>query len=81
MPRDNLQGISFDRWLIRLKDVVIIAGSVLSLIYAGYKFVNRIDRMNDKIESMQTQIQKLQSRIYEEQRKNRERSGHRLDSP
>lgn len=60
---DKLQNVTHDRILMRIKDYFQIVGSIFTLLYVGYQFFQRIDRMNDNINRLQTQVLKLQKVI------------------
>lgn len=57
--KDNLQGISFDRYLMRLKDIVLLLTSVASLIAAGYVAVIYVVRLNDKVTAMERELTRM----------------------
>lgn len=71
--KDGHQNISFDRWLMRAKDVLQLATTVGALMYGGFKFINKIDQMNATIVSLQREITELRVSMTDKKPKRRYR--------
>lgn len=56
---DGRQGISLDRWLIRIKDILQILTVVGAIFWGGIKFIRALDDKDRKIEGLQAQISQL----------------------
>lgn len=60
---DGKQGVPFDRLLMRIKDGILIIGSLSSIIFAGYVAVIYIVRMNDRINTLEREFSELRVSI------------------
>ena len=58
--KDGLQGVSFDRWLMRLKDIVLLVGFLSSWVWAGFMAFRFVDRMNDRLQAVEARIADIQ---------------------
>lgn len=57
---DGQQGVSIDRWIMRIRDALTILGIIGGGLFSGYKIVRVIDRMNDSIVELRGQVEELQ---------------------
>lgn len=62
------QGPNFDRWLMRIKDLIQIVLALSSAIYVAYKFVNKIDGMDTRILQLQSEVSTLRVEVTNERR-------------
>ena len=53
--KDGLQGISFDRWLMRIKDILQIVITVGALLIGGYKYLKTIEQKDATIQKLQNE--------------------------
>lgn len=57
--KDNLQGISFDRQLMRAKDLALLVGIIFSWIGASITAGIYVVRTLDKISNLEQQINQI----------------------
>jgi hypothetical protein len=50
------QGPELDRWLMRIKDLIQIVVAVGSALYVGYKFIDKVNKMDKEINQIQYEI-------------------------
>lgn len=67
---DGKQGISFDRILMRIKDVLWIVGLIWGFVYGSYKvareiekFIEQQNRTRDQMDIIQRQLSEVQQLI------------------
>lgn len=58
--KDGQQGISFDRWLMRLKDIFLLIGILGSWLAGGYMAVRFLDRMNERLTRLEARVADIQ---------------------
>lgn len=58
--KDNLQGISFDRWLMRMKDIALLIGILGSWAWGAFMGIRFVDRMNQRLQSLEARVAELQ---------------------
>lgn len=63
--KDGLQGISFDRWLMRIKDILQIAITVGALLIGGYKYLKTIEQKDAKIQQVESENTRLRIQLAE----------------
>lgn len=61
--KDNLQGISHDRILMRVKDYLQIMTTIGALLWGGMQVVRQFDAMNRNISILQQQVSVLQQLV------------------
>lgn len=58
--KDGLQGVSFDRWLMRAKDIVLLMGFIASCLWSGFMAFRFVDRMNDRLQAVEARLADMQ---------------------
>jgi hypothetical protein len=61
--RDNLQNVSFDRWLMRAKDIIQIFGTIVTGIWIAIHVIERIDTLVSGIEQQENSIIRIQNEL------------------
>lgn len=56
---DGKQGISFDRWLMRIKDLIQILMAIGAIFWGGVKFIRALDAKDRTIAGLQAQVAEL----------------------
>jgi hypothetical protein len=58
---DGKQGISFDRWLMRVKDIIQIAMALGAIFWGTHRFLNTIEIKDRQNIYLQTQLSELRA--------------------
>lgn len=58
---DGRQGVSFDRWLMRIKDILQISMALGAIIWGGIKFLKTLEERDRTITYLQTQVSELRA--------------------
>jgi hypothetical protein len=61
--KDGLQGISFDRWLMRIKDLLQIIITICGIAYGFYKYVKTVEQKDSMISQQQLEISNLRTQL------------------
>ncbi len=59
--KDNLQGISHDRILMRIKDYLTIIGILFTWVFGTFVGTRYVIRMIDRIGDLERQVSELQT--------------------
>lgn len=60
---DGKQGISFDRWLMRIKDIIQILMALGAIFWGTHKFLNTIEIKDRQNIYLQTQVSELRAQL------------------
>lgn len=58
--KDGLQNVSFDRLLMRAKDVALLLGFLSSCIWTAFIAFRFIDRMNERLTRLEARVADVQ---------------------
>lgn len=58
---DGKQGISFDRWLIRIRDILLIVVTVFGMFWQTHKYLSSLEQKDKTITYLQTQVSELRA--------------------
>lgn len=59
--QDGKQGVSFDRWLMRVKDILQISMALGAIIWGGIQFLKTLEERDRTITYLQTQVSELRA--------------------
>lgn len=63
--KDGKQNVSFDRWLMRGKDILQILGTLFAILYVGFKYVEKINRLEDLVQKQQVFLTELNRQLHD----------------
>lgn len=62
---DGQQGVSMDRWIMRIRDALTILGIVFGGMFSAYKVIRSIEQMKESIVELRGQTIELRGKLEE----------------